>query len=133
MAIQHSVAIRNAMNEAIEATIGTSAKLRIYSGSPPTNCASSPTGTLLVEFSLASDWSTASSGGSKALATVTGTAGIANGNAGHYRLCDSSGNCHEQGTVSQPGGGGDAIIDNVAIAIGQIVNVLSWVWTQPGG
>lgn len=133
MAIQHSDTVRNAILEAIETAIGPSAKIRIYTGSPPTNCASPPSGTLLAEFPLASDWANAAGTGSKALTSVTGVTGIGNGIAGHYRFCANSGAVHEQGTISVTGGGGDAIIDDASISIGQAVNVLTWVWNQPGG
>jgi hypothetical protein len=56
MAIQLSTAVRNAMLDAIETTVGTAAKIRILTGSQPATCATAESGTLLVQFTLASDW-----------------------------------------------------------------------------
>ena len=43
MAVQLSVAVRNARLDAIETNIGTSAVLRIRSGAPPATCATAAT------------------------------------------------------------------------------------------
>lgn len=133
MAIQLSTAVRNAMLDAIETAVGTSAKIRILTGTQPATCATAESGTLLVQFSLASDWAAAAASGSKAFNTITGTAATGTGNAGYYRLVDSAGTtCHEQGTITATGGGGDMTIDNISIASGQTVNVTGWTWTEPG-
>lgn len=133
MALQFSTAVRNAMNDAAEATIGTSAKLQIRTGSPPADCATADSGTLLVEFSLASDWAGASSGGVKTLTAVTTTAAVAAGSAGHFRIKDSGGTTtHWQGTVTASGGGGDLTLNNVSIASAQDVAITSWTLTAPG-
>jgi hypothetical protein len=127
MTVQFSTAVRNAQLDAIETAIGTAPKLRFYTGSAPASCAASESGTLLVEWTLASDWAAAASGGSKALnnlpLTVTATAG---GTIGHYRIYDSAGtSCHEQGTITATGGGGDMTVDNTSVAASQTVNVTS--------
>lgn len=132
--MQFSVAVRNAMLDAIETTMGPSVKLQIWTGAPPANCAAAATGTKLVEIALASDWAAAASGGSKALNGLPLlTTALANGNAGYYRYVDSAGTtCHEQGTVTATGGGGDVTVDNVAMAIGQEVQVTAFTKTAPG-
>ena len=131
MAIQLSVAVRNARLDSIESTIGTAPKLRILTGSPPANCAASESGTQLVEITCPSDWLNAASGGSKTLAgSWTATAG-ASGAAGYYRIYNSSGTtCHEQGTVTATGGGGDMTVDNTSIASGQTVTVTAKTQTD---
>lgn len=136
MTIQNSVAVRNANLDSIETTIGTAPKVRIYSGAQPANCAAARTGTLLAEFTLASDWAGAASAGSKAFSnlplTTTAVAGAPT-DAGHYAIMNSAGTtCHEQGTVTATDGGGDMIIDNVSIATGQTVNITAWTKTAPG-
>lgn len=133
MAIQLSDDMRNAMLEAMEATIGTTPKVRLYTGAPPANCAAGPSGTLLAEFTLGSDWAANAGSGSKSFNSVSPTTGLATGDVGHMRICDSAGNAKEQCTVSQAGGGGDAIIDNKHINIGAAVNIPSFVWNMPGG
>lgn len=134
MTIQRSTAVRNARLDAIETAIGTSAKVRIYTGAPPANCAAARTGTLLVEYALAADWAGAASAGAKSFLStpISGTAGAA-GTAGYYSIMDSAGTtCHEQGTVTVTGGGGDVTIDNAVIASGQSVNITGWTVTEPG-
>jgi hypothetical protein len=133
--IKLSARVRNAMLDAIESTIGTSAHIQIWSGSAPTDCTSTATGTKLADFALASDWATAASAGSKAFSTISSTTGLAAGTAGYYRLVDSTNpttSCDEQGSITATGGGGDMTIDNTSIASGQTVNITGWTWTQPG-
>lgn len=131
MAVQLSVAVRNARLDAIETTIGVSPKLQIWTGSIPANCAASATGTKLVEMTLPSDFMAAASSGSKALSgSWTGT-GITGGTAGYYRIVDSGGTtCHEQGTVTATGGGGDLTLDNTSIATSQTVTISSMTKTD---
>jgi hypothetical protein len=132
MAIQMSTALRNARLDAIETTVGVSAKVRIYSGSAPANCAAAATGTLLAEWTLASDWAAAASAGSKSFSgTPLSTTGLAAGTAGYYRLLDNAGTtAHMQGTVGTSGT--DMIIDNTSIAVSQTVNITGWTFTEPG-
>jgi hypothetical protein len=136
MTIQLSVATRNAILDAIETTAGASAKLRLYSGSKPADCATAASGSLLAEIALPSDWMSAASGGTKSLAgtwQTTGQAAAGSGtNAGYYRIVDNAGTtCHEQGTVTVTGGGGDLTLDNVNIAQNQQVTITSKVLTAP--
>jgi hypothetical protein len=132
MTVQLSTSVRNAMLDAIESTIGTAPKLRIYSGSMPANCAAAATGTLLVEITCPSDWMARASGGTKALTGSVSGAGAAAGTAGHYRIVDSAGTtCHEQGTVTATGGGGDLTLDNTSIAVSQTVTISSKTYTAP--
>lgn len=132
MAIQLSVGVRNARLDAIEATVGTAAKLQIWSGSMPANCAAAATGTKLLEDTLAPDWAAAAASGSKSFngTPIAGT-GLAAGTAGYFRLVDSAGTtCHMQGTITATGGGGDMTIDNTSIASGQAVNVTNFTLTD---
>lgn len=131
MAIQESVAVANARLDAIETTVGTSPKLRLYSGAMPANCAAARSGTLLCEMPLPSDWLAAASAGSKAKSgTWTGT-GAAAGSAGYWAIMDSAGTtCHMQGTVTATGGGGDMTLDNIVIAAAQVVTVSTFTLTD---
>ena len=134
MPIQYSVTLRNNQLDQIESTVGASARLRLYSGSPPANCAAAPTGTLLVDMALPSDWMASASNGSKSrLGTWsgTGTAGAGSGTvAGYFRIVDSAGTtCHVQGTVTISGGGGDMTLDNPNIAQNQTVTVNTFTIT----
>lgn len=127
MSLQLSVAARNAGLDAYETSVGVSAKLDIYSGSPPANCAAADTGTLLATLALPSDWMANASGGTKALAGSWTGVGAAAGNAGYFRIKDTANTtCHMQGTVTATGGGGDMTMDNINIAVAQAITVNSF-------
>lgn len=124
MSVQYSTTVRNGIVDAIESNIGTAPKLRFYTGAAPANCAAAASGTLLVEMALPSDWMNNSSGGAKTQLGTWQANATAAGTAGHYRIYDTAGtNCHEQGTLTLTGGGGDMELDNTNIASGQTVTV----------
>ena len=131
MAVQLSIAVRNARLDATESTIGTSAKLQFRTGTQPASCATASSGTMLVEMTLPSDYMAAASSGTKALlGSWTGTA-AASGTAAHWRLLDSAGTtCHAQGTITGTGGGGDLTVDNTSIASGQTVTQSTFTLTD---
>lgn len=134
MALQFSAAIRNARADLVESTVGTSAKLRIYTGPPPAAPGDAATGTLLATLSLPGDWLTAASGGAKAKSgTWSGTA-VADGTAGYWRVWDSGVTaCGMQGTVSGSGGGGDLELSVTDIVAGATITVSSFGWTEGNG
>lgn len=132
MAVQLSDAVRNAMADAYESTIGTAPTLEIRTGAPPANCAAADSGTLLASMALPSDWLSAASSGSKTLlGTWQDLTADAAGTAGHYRI-KQGGTCHEQGTVTATGGGGDLTLNNVSIAVGQAVSVTAFTRAMSG-
>jgi hypothetical protein len=129
--LQRSTAVRNARLDAIETTIGTAAKVRVLTGTQPATCATAESGTLLVAYTLASDWASNASAGAKTLSglPIGGTAS-GTGTAGYYRITDNAGTtCHEQGTVATATA--DMIIDNASIISGQTVNITAWTVTEP--
>lgn len=131
MAVQLSDAVRNAMADAYETAIGTAPTLEIRTGAPPANCAAADSGTLLASMTLPSDWMSAASAGSKSnLGTWEDLLANAAGTAGHYRIKQGA-TCHEQGTVTATGGGGDMTVDNTSIAVNQKVTVTTFVRSQP--
>ena len=134
MTVQWSTAMRNALDNQWAAVFGASAILRVYSGTMPANVAAATTGTLLLEYDLASVWATSASGGAISIAGLPiPTTGANTGTAGYYRMFQSDGTtCHEQGTVTATGGGGDATIDNTTIAAGQTVQLTGYTKTAPG-
>lgn len=134
MTVQFSTTVRNGMLDAIETAMGVSAKLQMYTGAMPANCAAAASGTKLVEYSLASDWAAAAASGSKALSNLPlSVTTLAAGTAGYYRFVDNAGTtCHEQGTVTLTGGGGDMTIDNTTFTSGQTVQVTAFTKTAPG-
>jgi len=110
MAFQFDVASRNAALDASEATGGAGPPLEIRSGSPPANCASADTGTVLATLALPADWLAAAANGAKTLlGTWQDLSADAAGVAGHFRL-KGGGNCRIQGLVSAPWAGSRAYV-----------------------
>lgn len=132
MTVQFSDTVHNARLSAIETAIGASAVVRIYTGALPPTCADATTGTLLVSYTLAADWLGVPAAGSVTYNNLPiAGVGAATGTVGYYRVFDSTvTTCHEQGTVTETGGGGDMTIDNVNIAIGVAVNIVTWTKTD---
>lgn len=132
MALQFSVAVRNARADAFEAAVGASAVLKIRTGAPPADVGAADTGTVLATCNLPADWMAAASGGTKAkLGTWEDTAADAAGTAGHFRIYASDGTtAHAQGTVTATGGGGDLTVDNVSFASGQQFTVTGFTLTE---
>lgn len=132
MALQFSVAVRNARADAFESAVGTSAVLKIRTGAAPANVAAADTGTVLATCALPADWMAAASGGTKAkLGTWEDSAADAAGTAGHFRIYSSDGTtAHAQGTVTATGGGGDMTVDNVSFAPGQQFTVTGFTITE---
>lgn len=123
--------MRNARLDAVETAIGTSAVLKIRTGTPPANCATADSGTVLATLSLPSDWMAAASAGAKAKSgTWQDTSADNTGTAAHWRLYASDGTTvHAQGTVTATSGGGDMEVDNTSFASGQSFTVSSFTLT----
>jgi hypothetical protein len=132
MAIQLSVAVRNARLNAIETTVGTAAVLKIRTGAQPAGCATADSGTVLATLDLPEDWMAAADSGSKALeGTWEDTSADADGTAAHFRLYANDGTtCHMQGAVTVTGGGGDMTVDNTSFATGQSFTVTTFTLTD---
>lgn len=133
MAVQYSVAVRNAQLDAKETAIGTGPLLELWSGTKPANCAAADAGggAKLCTITLPSDWLAAASAGVKSKSGTwsgTGAAAASTGTAAtHYRIYDSGRTtCHEQGSVTVTGGGGDLTLDNTSIAENQAVTISSY-------
>ena len=134
MAFQFSTAARNAMLDTLETAIGTSAVLKIRSGTVPATVATADAGTVLATLNLPSDWLAAASSGSKALSgTWQDASADGAGTAAHFRIYASDGTtAHVQGTVTATGGGGDLTLDNTSITAGQSVTISSFTFNMGG-
>jgi hypothetical protein len=131
VAVQQSIAIRNAKLEAAESIIGPSPILRLRTGAQPASCAAARTGTVLAVIQLPADWLSAAVGGVKTKLGLWQVLAIANGNIGHYEIVDSTGvTCHEQGNVTVVGGGGNLTVDTVATITNQLITVIDYSWTE---
>lgn len=121
-----SVAARNAMLNALIATIGASPTVELRTGDAP-DLDSEDTGTLLATFALGASWATAAAAGSVNLANVPMTADVvATGLAGHFRLKSSGGTAHISGTVSAESGEGDLRLDTPELFMASFVTITSW-------
>jgi hypothetical protein len=132
MAIQLGTTYRNAMLDQFETTVGTTMKIRIFTGSQPANCAAADSGTKLAEIAAPSDYmANASSGSKNSTGHPWSTTGLAAGTAGYFRAYDSAfATCHMQGSVGTSGT--DMIIDNAVIGVGQTVNITAFNISAPG-
>jgi hypothetical protein len=132
VAIQFSVAVRNARLDVIETTMGTSAVLKIRTGAAPANCAASDSGTVLATLNLPADWMAAAASGAKAKSgTWEDLSADTSGTAAHFRLYRSDGTtCDMQGTVTATGGGGDMTVDSVSFTAGQVFTVTGFTLTE---
>lgn len=129
MALQYSTAVRNARLDAVESTIGTSAIMRIRTGSVPATCATADAGTVVATLNLPSDWMAAASSGTKAMSgTWQDSSADATGTAAHFRIYDSAGTtCHMQGTVGTSGT--DLVVDSTSFTAGQSFTVTAFTIT----
>lgn len=134
MAVQFSTTYRNALLDQFETTVGATAVMRIFTGSPPANCGTADSGTILAQLTLPSDWMAAASSGSKSKSGTWEDLSANNtGTAGHFRIYDNGiTTCHMQGTVTATGGGGDMTVDNTSFASGQSYTVNTFTLTAPG-
>ena len=131
MALQYSVAVRNAKLDAVESTIGTSAVLKLRTGSAPADVATADSGTVVATLTLPSDWMAAASSGSKAKSgTWQDTSADNSGTIAHWRLYASDGTtCGAQGTATITSGGGDMGLDAVVVTAGQTITITGFTLT----
>src|SRR3954467_9574095 len=107
MTLQLSAAVRNAILDSIETTVGTAAVLKLRTGAQPADLATADSGTVVATMTLPSDWMAAASGGAKSLSgTWQDTSADAAGTVGHFRIYASDGTTkHLQGSVTITGSG----------------------------
>lgn len=129
MAVQLSTTMRNNRLDQFESTVGTAARLKIFSGAVPANCAAADPAGLLATLVLPSDWMNAAASGQKTLLGSWTVAASGSGTAQSFRIYDSGvTTCHCQGTCAT--GGGDLSLDNASISSGQTVTVTAFTLTD---
>lgn len=133
MALKLSVAVRNALLDAIETAIDTGAVLKLRTGSAPANIADADSGTVVATLALPSDWMAAAGSGQKAKSgTWQDTSADTDGTVGHFRIYANDGTTqHVQGTVTASGAGGDMTLDNPTVVAGQQITITSFTLTAP--
>lgn len=128
MALQFSIVVRNAELDSIEATIGTSPVLKMWTGAAPANCAAADTGSLLVSMNLPADWMTNASGGTKTLQGLWSGIATGTGTAGYFRIYNTAGaTCGLQGSVAASGA--DLNLTTASISIGDTVTITTFTLT----
>jgi hypothetical protein len=123
MAFQYGATLRNNQVGQIQATIGGSGTLKIFSGAEPANCAASDPSGLLATIALPATFLT-SSGGVTTIAGTWSVAASATGTAASFRMYDGSSVCHVQGNTTT-----DLVLNNTAITSGQTVTVTAFTVT----
>jgi hypothetical protein len=142
--IKYSTTLRNAQMDMVLAILksltvtnsamtgsATAPVLRIRSGTVPANCAAADTGLALAQINLTTtSLDAAASGAVSKSGSWVSTSAINTGTATYFRIYDSSGNCHVQGTVSTNAGTGDMKLGaSVTINTGQIVTISTFTLT----
>jgi hypothetical protein len=123
MTFQYSATLRNNQVSQIQASVGTSGTLLIFSGAEPANCsAAGPTG-LLATIVLPAAFLT-SSGGVTAIAGTWSANATGTGTAQSFRMYDGAKVCHVQGNTTT-----DLVLNNSSIASGQTVTVTAFTVT----
>jgi hypothetical protein len=130
MTVQFSVSVRNARLDSVETTVGSSAVLKIFSGSAPVDCAAADSGTVLATLNLPANWMASASGGSASKAGTWEDLSADNtGTAGHFRIYDSGVSvCHMQGTVGTSGT--DMTVNTTSFTAGASVTVNTFTLTD---
>lgn len=136
MGVNYSTAVRIAMLDSIETAIGSGPKLKFYTGSKPSICSDASTGTVVSILTLTGDFMSEASAASNVVtkaknpASAWSAAALNTNTIGYYRIYNSSETvCHEQGTVTITGGGGDITLDNNVVSVGQTITITSKVIT----
>lgn len=131
MALQYSVATRNARADALTTQIGNAGLFRIYTGAAPADCVSAATGTKLSEHTLGSPFAPAASSGAQSPTIPANANALANGTAGYWRVYKSDGTtCVAQGSIGTSGA--DVNLNTLTLASGGPVQINSWTFTEGG-
>lgn len=130
MAVQFSDDVRNAVADAVEVAVGASPFLQIRDGAKPTLPSDADAGNLLAEIPVPANWLADSAAGIKTLLGTWSVNAVAAGTAAHFRLKNNAKTITKmQGSITIAGSGGDMIIDNAGIVIGQLVSVSQYTIT----
>ncbi len=108
--------------------------IEVRTGSQPATVGTAATGTLLGTLALSDpafgDATDASPSVATANAITDDSSADASGTAGWFRAYDSDDNPVLDGSVSESGGGGEAILDETDIVAGGTISITSWTYTQ---
>ncbi len=109
---------------------GGAGTLQVRTGTQPTNVGDAAQGTLLGTLTWSNPAFGASSTGTATASAITSDSSADNsGTAGHFRILDSAGNIHSDGTCGL--GTGDLSFDNNVIVAGGVIACSSFTITVP--
>jgi len=136
MTIRLPIASRNAAANAVVDLVDAGAGsglIRLYSGSQPASADLAATGTLLAIFTCNDSAFGPAAGGTATLVVTPALSatGVAAGNAGWFRVVDSTGATVFDGSVTASGGGGDLIMSTVTVSVGLALNLTAGTTTMP--
>lgn len=127
--------VRSAMIDAFVDKIDEGAgagSLLVLTGTAPTNTTDADTGTLLATLPLSDPAFGAGSNGVATANAITSDTSIdATGTAGYWRIKDSDGEVHAQGTCGTSGA--DINFNSVSFVAGGTCSISSLTMTQPAG
>lgn len=138
MTIRLSDTARSAAATGIRDTLDAgsgAAYLELRTGSQPASVATTATGTLLATVTLADPSGTVATGVlTFAGLPKTDTSADATGTAGWFRMFDSTGAAHVDGSAGASGSGADLIVDNPSLVTGQTFSLAApSTITMPAG
>ena len=122
MTVRLNDAFANDLLDGIDA-VYNSGFADIRTGAQPASGNDAATGTLLASIPIPADAFGAAAARSKGKAGTWQVAGAAAGNAGWVRIRNAADTRRLDGSVTATGGGGQVELDNISIAVGQLVTV----------
>lgn len=126
MALGYSTTLRNAQLDAITTAVGTSGKIRIYSGTRPATGGTATT--LLAELPCSATFAAAASGGVLTLNAITADSSAdATGTASWFRVLTSANVAVIDGDVGTSGS--DLNLNSVSLTAGGSVSITSFTIT----
>jgi hypothetical protein len=125
--LQYSDKVRSVQLNATVYAVGVRPRLELRSGPRPASCAARDLGKLLCAIELPHPWMQGAEGGEMVKCGDWSGTAVAAGDAGHFRLKDSTGVTHMQGVITEPDGGGTIELDDVALEKGDTVTVGTFV------
>ena len=121
MAITVNATTANSMASALATAIGSSATIKVYTGSKPATPETAVSGTLLFTVTVSGSFSASS--GSITCSDPGSVSPAASGTAGYFRVATSGGTGILDGTVTATGGGGDMQLGSTSISTGVPVDL----------
>ena len=132
MSLQYTVGHRSAAMNDLNAAIGTTGNILIYTGSTPGNVASAATGTLLVTLPCSNPFGANTSNGVLVASAISSNTAIGTGTAGYFRVATNVAGTTAviQGNVGTSGS--DLNLNSTAISSGQTITITSFQITAFG-